>query len=1125
MWYNITNIFYKTLKIFTKEGCYSVNDLESYKEIVGSLVSEYISQLNPIVDTQVVIFLSQSNKVESTSKRVLDLIQKSKLFGDNSDEDKILSELNKQINKEDFVQDKNYDEDLNINNNIKYFNYITLEENNEKLLFLFRFQGFQQEVIDIYMKQEENSFLKYMLNSLFQHLRSTRSFLVDEKFRIKTKKEQLTIYIREYINDLMKLICDANDMCNYNDLFDDLNRISTLNYEGESVSAKLLILNERNMKRYINFFIRLHKEIEYGEHRKIRKILEISDPDTYLIGDENYVYGIGRLKNFSEIKELDIEKRILTIEFLGRFQYKINSINIQRKFISQTNDGRENISWFWRERTNITIKDGKPLLQENRFSKETLEQELKETFKNYFEDNDYETKIIEEKISGISEIIDHATNQKHGTMVVISYPELAKKEIKRLKNQCIRVVKTQILKQKDKATNKKVIEKITSIDGALYIDIEGDCYAIGVILDGVVLTEKGDTSRGARYNSAIRYQNMNGIKKKCVIVIISEDGMVDIIPDSKEEKKDLNRRINEVKSLAGERDFKQALKQLEKVIELDNKNAEAFHLKAILLNYLDKESSSIEELIDLCSKAIQLNMNYLQSYITRSSFYRRIKEFNKAIQDCNKVIELDESFIPAYYERGHIHTTKKEYNQAIQDYNKVIELDESFSIAYYCRGNVYSEIEMYDLAINDYTTAIELDERYIDAYYKRAKTYKEIGMYKLAIKDYTQFIELDESFSVAYYRRGSIYEDIEMYDLAIKDYTKAIELDKSFETVYYRRGNAHFQTEEYDLAIEDYTKVIELDEGYVDAYYNRGNAHVVKEEYDLAIEDFTRVIELDEGYANAYLNRGNAHFQTEEYDLAIEDYTKVIELDEGFATAYYSRGNAHAVKKEYDLAIEDYTKVIELDEGFATAYYNRGNTHGFKKEYDLAIEDYTKVIELDEGYANAYLNRGNAHAVKEEYDLAIEDFTKIIELDEGFATAYLNRGNAHFQTGEYDLAIEDYTKIIELDEGYANAYFNRGNAHDFKKEYDLAIKDYTKIIELDEGFATAYFNRGNAHFQTGEYDLAIEDFTKVIELDEGFATAYERLHSIYSDKLITEEDPLMKKHYEEQLNKILKKIR
>lgn len=129
-------------------------------------------------------------------------------------------------------------------------------------------------------------------------------------------------------------------------------------------------------------------------------------------------------------------------------------------------------------------------------------------------------------------------DQKHGTMVVIC--ENAKQEAERLcnANRGIRI------EPKDCSTlSKDKILQISKIDGAMLIDPNCICYALGVILDGFVEpTFKGDPGRGARYNSAKLYIHnikssmaMNVINiytreyaKHAMAVVISEDGYIDV---------------------------------------------------------------------------------------------------------------------------------------------------------------------------------------------------------------------------------------------------------------------------------------------------------------------------------------------------------------------------------------------------------------------------------------------------------------------------------------------------------------------------------------------------------------------------------------------------------------------
>jgi len=58
-------------------------------------------------------------------------------------------------------------------------------------------------------------------------------------------------------------------------------------------------------------------------------------------------------------------------------------------------------------------------------------------------------------------------------------------------------------------------------------DPQGYCYSIGVILDGKASAGHGNSTRGARYNSAIRYVESSDFPT--LVVVVSEDGMVDVM--------------------------------------------------------------------------------------------------------------------------------------------------------------------------------------------------------------------------------------------------------------------------------------------------------------------------------------------------------------------------------------------------------------------------------------------------------------------------------------------------------------------------------------------------------------------------------------------------------------------
>lgn len=113
--------------------------------------------------------------------------------------------------------------------------------------------------------------------------------------------------------------------------------------------------------------------------------------------------------------------------------------------------------------------------------------------------------------------------------------------------------------------NADVAATMSSIDGAMLMDVDCKCYAIGVILDGIAGNYYGDKSRGSRFNSSERYAenkkddtsvaNASGTKEddsdadsNLMVVVVSEDGMVDIFPRGHDN--DSDDELNEDNSLS-----------------------------------------------------------------------------------------------------------------------------------------------------------------------------------------------------------------------------------------------------------------------------------------------------------------------------------------------------------------------------------------------------------------------------------------------------------------------------------------------------------------------------------------------------------------------------------------------
>ncbi len=137
---------------------------------------------------------------------------------------------------------------------------------------------------------------------------------------------------------------------------------------------------------------------------------------------------------------------------------------------------------------------------------------------------------IPDKMDKLQQIVRRVASVcRHGTSIVIMEKRGIVTEIDNRLSRYRRGFKVEPFSLAE--AQEEVLQGITAIDGAVFADLNGDCYAIGVIVDGQMVVE-GDYGRGARYNSIKNYitgYKVSHPKHVCLAVVMSEDGMINVI--------------------------------------------------------------------------------------------------------------------------------------------------------------------------------------------------------------------------------------------------------------------------------------------------------------------------------------------------------------------------------------------------------------------------------------------------------------------------------------------------------------------------------------------------------------------------------------------------------------------
>jgi hypothetical protein len=244
-------------------------------------------------------------------------------------------------------------------------------------------------------------------------------------------------------------------------LFEDLNAVAKSYYERTPAFGHFLICppNHPNVKILVNFTTPAWS----SNHRQIRKLLEIARDDFYLLCYNGDIYALGR-------RDGDYDPMLENL-------FEIEIV--------------EHATW--------RLKHGEDVLMDVAYGQPSLHIEAKANYLRLLEEalgTEFD-ELSPEKIQHLCSLTKMAMEQQHGTMLLISTH--AEVEAGRLEKQSIHIEPVSITEE--------LMTMITAIDGAVLLDVDGRCYAIGVILDGTVKPGEGDPSRGARYHAALKYLN------------------------------------------------------------------------------------------------------------------------------------------------------------------------------------------------------------------------------------------------------------------------------------------------------------------------------------------------------------------------------------------------------------------------------------------------------------------------------------------------------------------------------------------------------------------------------------------------------------------------------------------
>jgi hypothetical protein len=281
-------------------------------------------------------------------------------------------------------------------------------------------------------------------------------------------------------------------------IFDVMARVAARTYEGAVSQGRVAIADKKRCE--MDLAIRFREPLGVHDDRAFRKLLEVTSDDYTLSCNAEHCFGL------TWRRDTITTEPFIEIEFGGTGRWVVSCAGTPV----------------------MRVRDGLPSLPTPEVDRSRLASDLRRIFPG----------IAGDAVDALVEAVIASANRKHGALIIVTAD--AATEVQRLHRDGVPIQPVKL--------GSETFSQLTSIDGAVICSPDGFCHAFGTILDGIA-TSDGSRSRGARFNSAVRYVGTR--ENPTLAIVISEDGGVDILPKLRPAiaGTDIENRITELREI------------------------------------------------------------------------------------------------------------------------------------------------------------------------------------------------------------------------------------------------------------------------------------------------------------------------------------------------------------------------------------------------------------------------------------------------------------------------------------------------------------------------------------------------------------------------------------------------
>jgi tetratricopeptide (TPR) repeat protein len=370
----------------------------------------------------------------------------------------------------------------------------------------------------------------------------------------------------------------------------------------------------------------------------------------------------------------------------------------------------------------------------------------------------------------------------------------------------------------------------------------------------------------------------------------------------------LDNIIKLAQKFSKERDYPNAILELDNVLEYDPDNTEANKLK-------DRWTTLYEDKYKVQVDKISFQPQNPSEWKAMGDFLLNLGMHDEAIDAFNKSSENMSGSSSSWYGRGIAYLKTKRYEKAIECLSTALKKNPPYYHASYAISIAYNRLGKYKEAIEHSENVINVRLDYKDAWEQKAFSLSRLGKYDSAIDAYDMVLNLDPEDWVALSKKSSVLIKQDNLVLAMKCINKVLSHLPEHPDSLFTKGYIYQKQSRYQEALEYFERSLVLNSSNVKALTKKAYILAIMGEKDAAIQVIQDALNLKMSNPKTWYYKGVVHHYAEEYEEAIAAYQSSLKLEPGVQRVIVCKERAEKKLEPSIELVEEEENEINDDSG------------------------------------------------------------------------------------------------------------------------------------------------------------------------------------------------------------------